>query len=279
MRGRERDPQLVGPDLEEPVQARALEDRPVRRQRVLAGRREHDEAADEEREDGRHQRDDDAAGALREVEPARDVRRGLAARGRLSTVPPPSGGVGLAHAAFRPPPVIAMPSSSSETLGGYSPTIRALEDDEDPVGEREDLVQLERDEQDAAALVALLDEPPVDELDRAHVEAARRLRGDQHLRVAVDLAREDDLLLVAAREAAGVRVRPAAADVELLQQDARLLDQALRIEPAEARRGRMIVVVQGEVLGEREVEHEPAPLPVLGDVAEPASRHCGRPRR
>jgi hypothetical protein len=42
----------------------------------------------------------------------------------------------------------------------------------------------------------------VDELDRADVEPARRLRGDQHLRVAVDLAGEDDLLLVAAREAA-----------------------------------------------------------------------------
>ena len=51
----------------------------------------------------------------------------------------------------------------------------ALVDDEDPVGEREDLVELERDEQDRPALVALLDEPPVDELDRADVEAARRL--------------------------------------------------------------------------------------------------------
>ena len=39
------------------------------------------------------------------------------------------------------------------------------------------------------------------ELDRADVEPARRLRGDQDLRVAVDLAGEDDLLLVAAGEA------------------------------------------------------------------------------
>ena len=69
---------------------------------------------------------------------------------------------------------------------------------EDPVGEREDLLQLERDEQHGPALVALLDEAAVDELDRADVEAARRLRRDQHLRVAVDLAREHDLLLVTA---------------------------------------------------------------------------------
>ena len=39
------------------------------------------------------------------------------------------------------------------------------------------------------------------------VEAARRLRRDQHLRVAVDLAREHHLLLVAAGEAAGGRLR------------------------------------------------------------------------
>ena len=31
----------------------------------------------------------------------------------------------------------------------------------------------------------------------------------------------------------------------------------------------MVVVVEGDVLGQREVEHEPAPLPVLRDVAEP----------
>ena len=30
----------------------------------------------------------------------------------------------------------------------------------------------------------------------------------------------------------------------------------------------MVVVVQRDVLGEREVEHEPAPLAVLGNVAE-----------
>ena len=65
----------------------------------------------------------------------------------------------------------------------------------------EDLVELERDEQHRPALVALLDQPAVDELDRADVEPARRLGGDQHAWVAVDLAGEDHLLLVAAREA------------------------------------------------------------------------------
>src|SRR4051794_11729794 len=78
----------------------------------------------------------------------------------------------------------------------------ALVDDEDSVREREDLLELERDEEDGSAGVALLHEAAVDELDRAHVQTARRLGGDQHLRVAVDLAGENDLLLVAARQGA-----------------------------------------------------------------------------
>src|SRR5262249_38749014 len=72
-------------------------------------------------------------------------------------------------------------------------------DHEDAVGEREDLLELERDEEHGTTGVALLDEPAVNELDRADIEAARRLCGDEHPRLAVDLAREDDLLLVAAR--------------------------------------------------------------------------------
>ena len=177
----------------------------------------------------------------------------------------------LAHAAtsrLRPPPVIRMPSCSSVAVGAELADDLSLVDDEDAVGEREDLLQLERDEQDAATLVALLDEAPVHELDRADVEAAGRLRGDQHARVAVDLAREDDLLLVATGEPAGTRLRPAAADVELLHEPRRALDEAAREEPAEPRVRRAAVVVQRDVLGDRELEHEAAPLPVLRNVAE-----------
>ena len=99
-----------------------------------------------------------------------------------------------------------MPSCSSDAVGSNSPTILPLVDDENPVREREDLLELERDEQDAAALVSLGDEPSMDELDRTDVETARRLRSDQDARVAVDLAREHELLLVASREPAGARL-------------------------------------------------------------------------
>ena len=114
------------------------------------------------------------------------------------------------------------------TSGPYSPTISPLEDDEDAVRERQDLLELERDEQDGAALVALLHEPAVHELDRPDVEAPRRLAGDEHPRVALDLAGDHDLLLVSAGEGRGERRRAAAAHVELLQQAARQRDQPAR---------------------------------------------------
>ena len=101
----------------------------------------------------------------------------------------------------------------------------ALVDDEDAVGEREDLVELERDEQDRPPGVSLLDEAAVDELDGADVEPAGRLCGDQNARIAVDLPRED-------RPSADCRPRApagvsgaAAAHVEIWSQPARTLDE------------------------------------------------------
>src|SRR5438046_5481051 len=145
----------------------------------------------------------------------------------------------------------------------------ALVDDEDPIRQRENLVELERHEEHRAARVPLGDEPFVHELDGADVQTACRLRRDQHARVAGDLAREDHLLLVAAGERACERLRPAAAYVVLAEQTARALDHAARIEPPPARERRLVVVVQRDVLRERELEHEPAPLAVLGYVPEP----------
>ena len=110
---------------EEPVEACALEDRAVGRERVLARRDEHDEPSDREREqrceDGREK----PAGLRGDVvaleprlphlgaEPGRVLRR----VGRRL--------IELAHAASspRPPPVIATPSSSSVASGVNSPTI------------------------------------------------------------------------------------------------------------------------------------------------------------
>ena len=149
----EGDPDLVRAHLEEPVEPGALEDRLVGRERVLPRRRQHDEAADEEREERRQQRHGDPAGLLPDREPGRDARSVVPALTRVLDLPAalrrsraralgheptfgwtvtsrPSVGRSRAdlrlipHAAsFRPPPVIATPSSSSETPGANSPTI------------------------------------------------------------------------------------------------------------------------------------------------------------
>ena len=74
----------------------------------------------------------------------------------------------------------------------------------DAVGDIHDLVQLIGDEQDCDSLVALPDQHLVHIFDRAHVQTAGRLDGDQEFGVIGDLTSDDDLLLIAAGEASGL---------------------------------------------------------------------------
>ena len=97
---------------EEPVQPGAVEDRLVGGERVVARDRD-DQSPDDERENGGREWDDEAPGALVEAGQA-----GEAAAGRRL------GRLGHQAAFPRTPPVIAIPRSSSETFGPYSPTIR-----------------------------------------------------------------------------------------------------------------------------------------------------------
>ena len=90
------------------------------------------------------------------------------------------------------------------------------------------------------------------------------------LRVAGDLAGDADLLLVASRQRAGQRARAAAAHVVLLEQVAGAGVDAPDVEPAALGQRRLVVLAQRQVLGQREVEHQPAQVAVLGDV-----RHAG----
>src|SRR5262249_11280125 len=114
--------------------------------------------------------------------------------------------------------------------------------------------ELERHEQDPQARVASGDELTVYKLDRTHVEATRRLRGEEHTRLPADLPREDDLLLIPSRERRRRCLRAAAAHVEALEKPSRARDERAREEPAMARVRRFLVVVEREVLREREVE-------------------------
>ena len=76
----------------------------------------------------------------------------------------------------------------------------ALVHDGDPIAEGQDLVELARHDEHGRPGIALLDDAAVDVLDRTDVEATRRLGCDDELVRSRELARGDDLLLVAARQ-------------------------------------------------------------------------------
>src|SRR5262249_50560366 len=119
-----RRPRRARDPREEPVQAGAVEDLAIGVERVVTGRQD-DQAADREREQRGDQRRRDAPGALHDRVPCDEPDRclGVLLRFRLEA----DGRQGFGHAASslspRPPPVMAMPSSSSDAVGGYSPTI------------------------------------------------------------------------------------------------------------------------------------------------------------
>src|SRR5215831_21305417 len=69
-------------------------------------------------------------------------------------------------------------------LAGQAPLV----EHDDSVGEREDLVQVLADQEDADAVVGSLPEVSVYRLDRADVETSRRRGGDQHPRLPLKLA-------------------------------------------------------------------------------------------
>ena len=145
----------------------------------------------------------------------------------------------------------------------------ALEHHRDPVADGEDLVELRAHDQDRRAGVALLDEPPVDVLDRADVEAARRLRGEDELHRHRELARDDDLLLVAARQGAGQRVDRRRPDVEVLD----ALRGACSLTASRSKIPRLavrlaVVGVEDVVLGDGHRGDQPVPTAVLRDVGD-----------
>ena len=117
--------------------------------------------------------------------------------------------------------------------------------------------------------VALLEQPPVDELDRADVEPARRLGGDRDA-AAPRRARARSRTSAGCRPTAS---RPASRGWPPRTSYSSSSGRAcasIRFgrEQAQAAQRRAPVLAQREVLGEREVEHEAAPVAVLGDVAD-----------
>src|SRR5688500_5578104 len=102
------------------------------------------------------------------------------------------------------------------------------------------------------------------------VEAARRLGGDDHVGPAVELAREDDLLLVSTGELTGTLPRTGCADpVEI--------DET----PRSGRRGalRPSRLAEGEVLGNGHLGNDAVARSVFGDEPDPSRVEAERTRR
>ena len=106
--------------------------------------------------------------------------------------------------------LIQTPTSHQQTqLGPRHRAVEEIADDaaftkhQNAVAEVHHLVEIEGDEEDAATLVTLGDELLVDELDRSHIEAAGRLDGKEGVWLAMQLAGDDQLLLVPSGERPG----------------------------------------------------------------------------
>src|SRR5439155_11049235 len=123
-----------------------------------------------------------------------------------------------------------------------------------PVGQCQNFVELKGNEQHARALVAGANNSPMNELDRADIDAACRLGGDQQVRLAVKLARDDELLLVAAGKFSRRYRQVARAHIILLKRR-----QGRRVKFARGKEAGLVEVAvavqtQQEILADRSFE-------------------------
>src|SRR5690606_4260853 len=108
------------------------------------------------------------------------------------------------------------------------------------------------DDEHRDARVPRLDDALVDELDGPDVDAAGGLGREEQTQLAVQLARDDDLLLVAAGERAGRLRGPLRADVELLDALTRESVEHAAADRAGGRERAVAGTVEDEVLGDAE---------------------------
>src|SRR5829696_7682211 len=144
----------------------------------------------------------------------------------------------------------------------------ALTEHQNPVAEVHHLVEIEGDEEDAAALVTLDDELLVDELDRSHIETASWLHGKERVWLAMQLTGDDQFLLVASGERSGRSVRAGSTNVERSHQPVGQRPAVSVVDPASRAEWCLLGIAQEDILGQRKGEHEPTAVPVLRDVGE-----------
>ncbi len=138
------------------------------------------------------------------------------------------------------------------------------------IAEGKGFVEIGSDEKDGGAAVGGGAQFVVNEPGRFDVEAARRLGGDDDLRLPLQLAGQDDFLLVASGERAGTLHRRLRTDVESLDERGCSLR---RFAGPPARLG------QCDVLGNGHLGNQPVARAVLGDVRDMSAEGIAQRRR
>src|SRR5215213_8512025 len=169
--------------------------------------------------------------------------------------------------------LIQTPTPHQQTqLGSRHRAVEEIADDtaftqhQNAVTEVQHLVEIEGDEEDATTLVTLGDELLVDELDRSHIEAPGRLDGEESVWFAMQLAGDDQFLLVSSGERTGGDVRGGSANVERSHQPFSQGPAAGVVDPAARAEWRLLGIPQEDILSKGKGEHQPAAMAVLRDV-------------
>ncbi len=136
-----------------------------------------------------------------------------------------------------------------------------------PVADADHLGQLGGDHDHPDPLLRQLVDDPVDLRLGADVDPAGRLVEDQHLGADLEPARQEHLLLVAARQAADPDQRAGGAHPQRLERRLGPAPAAGQVEHAPAARV-AVDHAHVDVLAARHVEEQPEPLAVLGQVGD-----------
>ena len=128
----------------------------------------------------------------------------------------------------------------------------ALEDHRDPIRDLEQLLEILADHDDGAAARPELEQLALHELLGRDVQPPGGLRRDQHQGLECQLAGEQRLLQVAARERAGARLRSGSADPELLDLGGDEAPRGAVVQDPKAAEGRFADPRQDHAVGERQ---------------------------
>ena len=124
-----------------------------------------------------------------------------------------------------------------------------FEHDQYPVGQGEDFAELRRHQEDRAAAVALGDKLRMDVFGRADIQPPRRLLRDQRRRFMRELARNHDLLQVAARQRSDVHAFVGDLDGEAPDERARPVSESGRIDEGSAGERSAAMKTHCEIVG------------------------------